>query len=85
MKRSKSSYTVSRATVAVVFAALLVLAKPASADARYVSATNAPNRIAVGKNHLMRSHRVSLRQQRPSNCCDDWFGRQLVLILGIGY
>jgi len=85
MKRSKSSYTISCATVAVVFAALLVVARPASADTRYESATTVPNRIAVGKNHPMRSHRASLRQQRPATCCDDWFGRQFVLILGIGY
>ena len=85
MKRSKSSYTFSLATVAVLFAALLVMAKPASAGASYESATNAPNRTALARKHPVRSHRVLLHQPRAADCRDDWLGRQFVLILGIGY
>ena len=78
--------TISNATVAIAFSALLVVAAPARAtEAGSESATVTSRLIAVGKKHSVRTMRTALRHPRQVNCCDGWYGRQFVLMVGIGY
>ena len=77
--------TIPTATAAVVFSALLVMAAPAIAtETGSESATVGSRLLAVGKKHPVRTMRATLRP-RQVNCCDGWYGRQFVLMLGVGY
>ena len=76
---------IPNATVAIVFSALLVMAAPAIAtETGSESATVGSRLLAVGKKHPVRTTRAALRP-RQVNCCDGWYGRQFVLMLGVGY
>ena len=78
--------TLPKAAVAVVVFAVLVMAMPAMAtEAGNESATVTSKMLAVGQKHSVRTIGAALRHPRQVNCCAGWYGRQFVLMLGIGY
>lgn len=85
MLRSLLRGNFPKATVALVFSAVLVTVGPAFAAEVGGESATVTSGLAVGKKPSVPAMRAVLRQPRQLNCCDAWYRRQFVLILGIGY
>ena len=90
VRRSILSYSVFSHSIAMtLLTAVMAMGSPAmatDAEGEIVKvAPVAPKLRAIAKKHSVRALRVGHRHPVQTSCCDAWYGRQFVLILGIGY